>query len=1350
MLDVEEPAQGNPLMATETFNKPSAPDLGDADFVSSDTARSLSEYSYTSNPLSGRDFQKMLDLDETGESFTQDVQGSGRTLQVQLSGADRSFGETHERDDNDQPDNVTDRTSNGEVIQDGSFLLDAESGEVVRPGSAIDKFEDDIAEVSAMETLPVRGSDPLKGHEDDEGDEVMEISDDEVVYVETPRSVEVVSKDEKQEDDVQGMEGGNDKDSKSDVDDELDTNTSKIDVDMTMDHSKLTLKTSILSDEDVSERSDENTSYIPSPKIGEVNQELNFGNALGKDDSNKIKETDPVVKSAEMDVSSEDIESLDSDVELKSPRDHDQSLSHAGFEVEMETNDGALFQSTTSESEVELKQEAEVLDLENESTNSNSVTSSPKEERRAKPRKESLDESIPEEIEVESSDEDERGVDNEEQETDPTVEQVTITEDTSSVGEEITNVSSTETLPIRGNDSMKRQHKDGEGDEVMDISDDDVEYVETPISSGREEEEQHKGDEVMEISDDDVEYVETSRSLENKEELTESDKETETDSSATEDTVLIVETNRDMPNKHPKLIRESSILGDEDVAGRSDAHTDYIPSPEVGQVHQEFLSEETANKRKSLTNEDTESVFQSTDVKVATEDADSLDGDVELKTSQDYDRRLSHDGFEVDDGTNYGVLFQSSTSDDFQETEKPEEDILEIENEVTPISSTNSSPSKEKKTVTFGNTYALRAVGDDVIEVSLGDSIEFVESSSDEDSEDDADTKEIEDEARKILDNKPFDVSKLGDETIECNDEEYVKTPRTEAEDAGDISIEKEIDYIETPRDSEEFEPDSDRDYIETPRDSEEFEPDSDRVQEVESVNDEKHLLTGTKEDEDEDKISQSSGDDSKAKDQISSDAEAEKKSDVSYESDYSDSDSLDDEDEFSDRVDLRRTMGRTYDVTKQSDEDNSTSSNSNEGSEAKTKDKRNERQGTDDESIPEEIEFESSGEDAKGDASLEETILTVSPVSDLGRKIFDFKDTKHIDEAVPILGEISNEEENKDADTKMSATYKIDSCADEITDVNDMEDIETSREEFGESTIEAKKEVLDAKEEIVETPRSPGQVVGSMYAGSDLDDSVVQVHDEQNEEPSAKVQDTEEIAEPVGRSLSSTMESEVSEVTMNEDSDQKSKYELGTTFKVETYEDEVVTADDVEYVKTPRDDMDDVAAVTSRGLSVEEDVSVETPRTPGRVIGSMFAECDDDDNDDGDVKPDDETTHEPMIVSGRQSEMDTNNVLGHSLSSTVGTEGSEVKPLNDDKFRRMYEVLHGDDDDVEYIERWHSPTETTSAKSEVKPDETPDKEQKFETKIKDDKSEDDDNKDIELKNEVNDLDSDDGERIFG
>ena len=48
-----------------------------------------------------------------------------------------------------------------------------------------------------------------------------------------------------------------------------------------------------------------------------------------------------------------------------------------------------------------------------------------------------------------------------------------------------------------------------------------------------------------------------------------------------------------------------------------------------------------------------------------------------------------------------------------------------------------------------------------------------------------------------------------------------------------------------------------------------------------------------------------------------------------------------------------------------------------------------------------------------------------------------------------------------------------------------------------------------------------------------------------------------------------------------------------------------------------------------------------------------MFAESDLDEFDD--VQPDDEITDEPKIMSVRQSEMDTREVLGHSLSKHNG-----------------------------------------------------------------------------------------------
>ena len=1486
LLDVEEPAQSSALMGTEMFNIPSAPDLGDSDFKDSNTARSSSAYSYESNPLSARDFQKMLDFDETGESFAENFHESSHKLQSQLSDADKSFSEIfHETQG-----------------RDGALLLDAESGEMVHTDDSTDQLENDMAKVSAMGILPIRETDPQKVQVDDEGNEIMNISDDEVEFVETPRYLDGVDTGDKEKEHAESMEEESDND--------MSTEYFRVESDSEetqREHPKLTRESSILGDEDVAARSDASTSYIPSPEIGASSQGFPVDDTLGKENTSKIfnSNTDQSVpKSAEMDVSSEDVGSLDGDVELKTPKDYDRRLSHDRFEIDMNTNNGVVFQSKTNDVDIEQEQEVETLEVDNETMNLSSSLSSPREENRANRRKDSLDEEIPEEIEIKSSEEDDKQLIEDEQKAEKV--------DTKSVADKITSLSSIETSPIRESTSMKQVAK---------------------------------GDEIMEISGDEMEYVETPRSLEMEEELKESGKRTDTDSSTIEETALFMETNEDGEesiNTHPKLTRRSSVLGDEGVAGRSDADVHYIPSPQIGQVTQEFVIGEILNKKKS--SEVAQSVVQSADMEVSTEDAESIESDVELRTSQDYDRRLSHDGFEVDVDANDGVLLQSLTSGELEEFEKLEKEILNMENEETPISSTTSSPSKEKKAVTFGKTYKLMEMGDEVREVSLGDSVEFVESSSEDDSEDYADEKETKDDTTEILDSKPFYVGKLGDETVECSDEEYVKTPRVETESANDISVEKEIDFMETPRDFQGTHTytrqDSDENRIPEEMEFQSLSQDEEEEQqspEEQSIVDEnKHSRIDDKLDDD--KHKQLSEDETETRDRTSNEDRAADKSDVSYGSDYSDdavsSDFLDGDDEFSDRVDPRRTMGRTYNATKESDEDESTSSSScSKSSESKTKDRPNSRQDSDDDSIPEEIEFESS--DGKDEAGHEETMLTMTTMSDVGDDMFDLKDSQSL-EAGTVQDEIRVEEGNSSPrittmdvekiqpdttpEETFSATYKVEIYEDESAEVDDTNYIETAREELTEcatlpiidisevtdevigtpkfsdtyqienhdnenievddmeyvetprkeptgSATETKNDVLDVKDEVTGTPRSPSRVIGNVYAESDSDESDIQEVEEQSVQLPAKFQDTDGQTENLGRSISSTTGSETSELTPfndnkfgrtcevlhgddddveyferwhgpsettsttdvkqketldkeeeiethgegekseqieskdteltnkvsdvdrqdqndfpddildsklkensemeqadrtlngksivetaleldqetvsssgdtvdtisqdaviendpNETEDNETKIdildavveesyqnvgnELGRTFKAEAYEDKVTVVDDDEGdVETPRDEMDEPLAEKSRSLSVEQDVTIDTPRTPRRVIGSMFADSDSDESD-ANVKSDDEPADEPMMVPEKQTEKDSNDVYGKGIVSTIGSETSEVVPFNDDKFGRNYEVLHGDDDDVEYIERWHGPPSTAFSKPDIIPKDSP------------------------------------------
>ena len=207
LLDAEEPQQlEGPSMKAETFNIPPEADLGDSDFMASDSARTTSSYSYTSNPMSSRRFQETLDLHETGEShFSFDERESHHTLDSQRSDADRSFNETfHETRERNVSDHsgAADEVSALEARQDSELLFDAESGEVVR--SSIDE---DMSGLSSIETLPIRGAKSTETHKDDVGDEPLDITDDDVEYVETPRSEEYGARpfeDKKQ--DVQSIE----------------------------------------------------------------------------------------------------------------------------------------------------------------------------------------------------------------------------------------------------------------------------------------------------------------------------------------------------------------------------------------------------------------------------------------------------------------------------------------------------------------------------------------------------------------------------------------------------------------------------------------------------------------------------------------------------------------------------------------------------------------------------------------------------------------------------------------------------------------------------------------------------------------------------------------------------------------------------------------------------------------------------------------------------------------------------------------------------------------------------------------------------------------------------------------
>ena len=138
-------------------------------------------------------------------------------------------------------------------------------------------------------------------------------------------------------------------------------------------------------------------------------------------------------------------------------------------------------------------------------------------------------------------------------------------------------------------------------------------------------------DEAMTISDDEVEYVETPRSP--KGNVEHNSDGSDADSSYTQDTVLkvpIQSTDGDA-NKHVRLTKQTSVLGDEDVDGMSDSMVDYVPSPRISDLSEE-LGENGSKGTGSASEEN--SIILSADMDVSTEDMESLDSESELKASQ--------------------------------------------------------------------------------------------------------------------------------------------------------------------------------------------------------------------------------------------------------------------------------------------------------------------------------------------------------------------------------------------------------------------------------------------------------------------------------------------------------------------------------------------------------------------------------------------------------------------------------------------------------------------------------------------------------------------------------------------
>ena len=1463
LLDAKEPELDLPFLETETLNMPPEAEAGDSDFRASDTARTTSTYSYSSNPMSSRDFQETLDMNETGEShFSFEGGESHRSLHSQLSDADRSFSEafheTQEIEDSDDSEETGHVPALGER-QDSPLMLDAESGEAVRSGS-----DEGQTGLSSMETLPIReasdvvvsnngedeamdiadddleyvetprsdeyGAKPFEeeeinidpeptghndesdemmddsddGHDDlqhnsnrNEADEVRSGTDDDVEYVETPRSdnpgeenksiqemimnhndqgndeaVEITDDDEEYvetprsdnlgeenksmqemvvnrsgqgiddtveitDDEVEyveaprsTLEAGQSAEEKDlgDSNENLGSDTSSRE--MSNAHQKLRRKSSMLGDEDVAGMSDVETNYIPSPKVGHGDD---FRFDFTTDKTERVAAVSSSTKLEEMDLSSEDVESLDGKNELKTPKDYDRRLSNDGFEMDVDENHGVLFQSSAGADRREEEESGNpeaILDLENE--RSESLSS----DQRRRTSRASSEDSIPEQISFESSSEN-----TEEHKT-----------------EEDIGTDMLKTNVEADKDDLGLDPRSPESGNTLTVTHVEPDAADTGSGTG--------ADEVMEISDDDIEYIVTPRTP--RDEAEGEDGGSDSDSSATQDTVLdaqgISPDGEDGGKIQEENTRRASVLGDEDVNGMSDTRLDYIPSPRVGE---EFDLGDSIRKSKDSATEEN-FVAHYADMDLSSEDMESLASDRELRTSQDYDRRSSNSGFEVDKDIDGGVLFRGSTSDETVEPKETEGEVLELENEETKSSSATSSPSKEKKTVTFGNTYALHEVGDEFMEVVLGDSVEFVRSSSEEENEEES-VEKVKDEIDNVNSDTKFD-SEPGEEVIVCSDTEYVETPRE------DVAHKIPTDYTE-------------KDYNET--------TDGPREEGKDALDEERGSSLS-----EHDSISRSSVENSRGKEKTSSE-----------ESDSSDGSVSDDS--LDDDTTSEKAMGKTYDIPSESDGQQSTS-----GSDRKEKRTKLSHEISTDESIPEEIEFESDEEalDADDEEDVGVTFRTMSStVGDLGHETLDLSDPESFKQMSTIFQGEAADEKFEESELKVNAmntvdklevkkekslstTFVVQSLGDEAVEIDETEYVETPRDQ-NETPKESELILLDNSDCCKTLVKSPGSFENrSLYAESDSDRSDSEGEGEfaahnLPEVDSVMRGEEEKQLDLLGNTLSSTIESaaskdelgntyevsqgaeddverqqetpkspakklpdddrdessndeiqnlemgdkvvkEVDEPFARGEEELKSDHTFGATYKVDATEDEVIVDEDAEYVETPREE--DIDVKKKESLSVSRDADT-TPRSPGRVIGSMFAESDSEESD----ADSEDSIHDNSDNIDREQLAGDNQVLESSLRSTVGSETAEVTPYNDDKLGRTYEVLHGDDDDVEYIERWHDPSQTTtptepavSKASTVKP-------------VKQDESiEEIDTKDSESEKGVVDEDSGDDEEV--
>ncbi len=930
-------------------------------------------------------------------------------------------------------------------------------------------------------------------------------------------------------------------------------------------------------------------------------------------------------------------------------------------------------------------------------------------------------------------------------------------------------------------------------------------------------------DEAMEVLDEDVEYVETPRSDQavSSELNDEDDRDSDTGSNGSEEAlertekiIKMLESGEFVPNQHLPLRKSSSVLGDEDVAAMSgDAHT-YRPSPDINEAgdHLALLSMRSSV---DATKEDQE-VVQSADMDLSSEDLHALKDNVNLKNRDDFDRRPSHDGFEVDTQENNGVLFKISSTVQSESDESPdeiEEEPMDMENEETEKKpDTPNSPSKEK-TVTFRDTIEFMEIDNAVFDVSLDGSLKPARTENSEEENSDEDTSD------------PFKRTGIFQAKAMLSDEvENEESPRTGEEEplnvrdsvdsndgkvgeSADEDVSYESDYsedINTSSSSTDNPDDKETRLKRTQSESFDETVGSDSEKESSSTS------SGEKRKHQDLKNVHQESEESSVPEEIPEEINFEEESveDVE-EDDATDDGALLDLSAFSGgehketgreenldatyTVEKREVSGDLLETTGRGSSSDFPDSSADFEINAVAKMLSNLEQ------YSTEVEDTEDGQTPRTDEPEDETYeygaaaASATVVDAFGDETAEVSDVEYVEtpreetsprsqrEGTVERADLSstytvNAENLKQGDQKegsLWATYTVQHPGDEIVSFDDGENVQTPRSDssatgLGETfTVERPGDDSD-EAELSATPTEESQPTirtADKPRGNDREDMLRRSSsDSVSDEIEEEIEDIDDVEdlEVVDRNVEDRLGDRglINEDSVDENTDElefsaaeHDEMKLSSTFDV----DALIVKGNVEQTKTPRgetdaSDLDSHGSVSppqtpreesdsdrgsrgsdssadgdaleaSRNSSLsqtprsaragmfpdsdgsdihrdsgeegEKEVEThpgatiigdqsETPRSAGRVVGGMFAETESSDSEQSGE------TDSNIPESEKQDSSRSKDTLGHSLSSTLGSQTSDVPPINDDRFGRTYEVLRGDDDDVEYIERWH------------------------------------------------------------